>query len=57
MSNLALVQTILPISWWNDVHHGTRQRNRNDDNHWNLLADRKPHNVNEDAWTSARLKD
>ena len=37
--------------------HGTRQRNRNDDNNWNLLADRKSHNVNEDAWTSARLKD
>ena len=55
--NQTRVQTILPISWWNDVHHGTRQHNRNDDNHWNLLANRKSHNVNEDAWTSARLKD
>ena len=57
MSNLTHVQTILLISWWNDVHHGTRQRNRNDDNNWNLLANRKSHNANEDAWTSARLKD
>ena len=24
---------ILLTSWWNGVHHGTRQRKRNDDNH------------------------
>ena len=57
ISNLTLVKTNLPISWWNDVHHGTRQCNRNDDNNSTLLANRKSHNVNEDAWTSARLKD
>ena len=28
-----LCATILLTSWWNGVHHGIRQRKRNDDNH------------------------
>ena len=50
--NRNLCATILLTSWWNGVHHGTRQRKRNDDDQQKIS-----HDVKQDAWTSASLKD